>query len=311
MTSIKYFSNIMECVICSKQQFTTVYTGKISQDVKKEHTIVQCDNCSHVQLSPNVYDFQKFYEADNQTKNSLEVSGNSYNEYFQYLLNYRYSTASFVYQQIQNFTDPIKMLDVGAGDGPFLAQLINLGCTHEIKAIDFSTSRLEKINEEPNISIEKSDLSDKWFSEHSETYDIITCIHVLEHLINPIEVLINMYKKLNNNGILCIEVPNFNDSLKELEEFLPYYYSKAHISYFTTKILVDNIKKHLNADVEVHNYQNFSLQNHSNWYAFKKPVKPCTFSWQYNHKIQTTWLNELIFSDSTDCIRLVIKKSNV
>ncbi len=67
----------------------------------------------------------------------------------------------------------------------------------------------------------------------TRTFDIITMFHVLEHLPSPIKAFKKLYKSLNNNGILFIEVPWL-----EANDASPHnIYFKAHIFYFTADTL--------------------------------------------------------------------------
>ena len=65
-------------------------------------------------------------------------------------------------------------------------------------------------------------------------YDLISCIQVLEHTINPKNIIKKAKKILNLNGYIFIEVP---DSEKPRYNQLPGFYVFDHIYHFTEKSL--------------------------------------------------------------------------
>jgi len=69
----------------------------------------------------------------------------------------------------------------------------------------------------------------------TQRFDLVTMIHVLEHLQNPIETLrVIREELLAENGLLLLEVPNFyaHDS-----------YELAHLSCFTPHSVVEMVKQ--------------------------------------------------------------------
>ena len=48
----------------------------------------------------------------------------------------------------------------------------------------------------------------KSVDEIKETFDLITCIQTLEHVLNPVPFMDKVYSLLNKDGVLLVEVPN-------------------------------------------------------------------------------------------------------
>ena len=99
-------------------------------------------------------------------------------------------------------------------------------------------------------------------------FDCIVMFHVLEHLKNPIETLVELKGFLNDIGSIYIEVPNAYDALlhtyciPEFEKFNSY---SGHLFSFTQ----DNLKKiaknaGLNCEF-VEQIQRYPLSNHMYW----------------------------------------------
>ena len=71
--------------------------------------------------------------------------------------------------------------------------------------------------------------------ELGEHFDLISMIHLLEHISDPIPYLLDLNRQfLDGNGYLLLEVPNlyFHDS-----------FETAHMSSFSSHTLVETLKK--------------------------------------------------------------------
>lgn len=69
-----------------------------------------------------------------------------------------------------------------------------------------------------------------------EKYDLITLIHVLEHLENPRVALTNLSEHLKLNGHLLIQVPNTSENPFDIQII-------DHVSHFSPKSLFAIVKK--------------------------------------------------------------------
>ncbi len=74
-----------------------------------------------------------------------------------------------------------------------------------------------------------------------ETFDIIICNDVLEHLENPVAALENIKKALKKGGILYINTPNLNFFRKKVLGFADKM--EHHISLFTHQEMLELLKK--------------------------------------------------------------------
>ena len=102
-----------------------------------------------------------------------------------------------------------RLLDIGCGRGFFLKSAVGSGFdAHGIdvsqRAIGYATRRL-------GVSASVRHLADVASSDRQ--YDIVTLWHVLEHFINPFEMLRAIRSILAPGGICIVEVPNLH-SLK-------------------------------------------------------------------------------------------------
>lgn len=138
--------------------------------------------------------------------------------------------------------------------------------------LDFSPSRClyRKWKKIPTINYFASDLSNNFLStveyditkipiKHS-TFDLIFCYHILEHVIDDVKAMSELFRVLKPNGTLIIQTP-FKDgeiyedySITSESERLIHFGQEDHVRIYT----IQGLKKRLeNAgfNVKVNNYE--------------------------------------------------------
>ena len=141
--------------------------------------------------------------------------------------NKRYrNTYEFIKHYLKN---DIAFLDIGCGDGGLLFFLKKNGIK-KLTGIDASTPQ----NKE-GISFKSKNL-DQISSDDISGFDFISCIGVLEHIYNVSSFLKRLYKTMNNNCFLYIEVPNassYKDNISSpLQDF-----NIEHVNHFSINTL--------------------------------------------------------------------------
>ncbi len=105
-----------------------------------------------------------------------------------------------------------RLLDVGCGNGALLRAF---SCF----APNWSLSGIEK-NDMHKSNVEALENVDSFYTcsplEVTGNFNIISLIHVLEHIPNPLEFLKNLFHKLIPDGILLIEVPDYSQNPVDL-----------------------------------------------------------------------------------------------
>lgn len=100
-----------------------------------------------------------------------------------------------------------------------------------------------------NNSITKIDLTDIPFKE--ESFDILICNHVLEHVPDYMKALTEIYRVLKKNGIAILQTPyskllkkNFEDEGINTDELrLLFYGQEDHVRYFSENQFFQSLTK--------------------------------------------------------------------
>lgn len=146
-----------------------------------------------------------------------------------------------------------KILDVGAGEG-YLSKYF-FDKQHDVTCLDFSDYGIN--NHNPSIKDlliqgDVLDLIDNLLNEKNK-YDFINLSNVLEHVVDPINLLTKLHTLLNEDSLLKISVPN---DFSTLQSFLleknytknTWFCPPEHLHYFTFESL-SNLLKVLNYDI--------------------------------------------------------------
>lgn len=136
-----------------------------------------------------------------------------------------------------------KMLDVGCGEGFVLSQFHSLGW--EVGGIDFSRAGVEQMNPHCLPFVQQGDVFQHLQNQISseKKYNIVWLSNVLEHVLDPISLLISLRQLVDPKGLLVVTVPNdgslYHESLLENGDIPNKFWVAIpdHISYFTKESL--------------------------------------------------------------------------
>jgi len=148
------------------------------------------------------------------------------------------------------------ILDIGSGRGFKLYYLKKYFKIRKAVGIQISKPACEFSRERLGLEIIDKDFLDVQFGE--EKFDIVTMMHVLEHVFNPEKYVKKIHSILSDGGRLVIEVPNFNSWSSVLTG--KYWLGldlRYHVSYFTVDSL-DRLLKKYNFKIKV--LHTFSLE---------------------------------------------------
>jgi SAM-dependent methyltransferase len=99
-----------------------------------------------------------------------------------------------------------RLLDVGCGNGAFLAKMRDLGW--EVVGVEPDPKAARVAREDFGVAVFQGRLEEAGLSDGS--LDTITMHHVIEHISDPVDVLRECYRIVKPSGILVIVTPNLN-----------------------------------------------------------------------------------------------------
>lgn len=134
-----------------------------------------------------------------------------------------------------------EVLELACHTGDLSKWLYNNGC--KITGVDINTEALAVASPflERHIA---GDIESEcfWNAIKGKTYDVITCMHILEHLIDPWQVLLRLKSHLKPDGKLIIGLPNINNAMTRFQIlFGSFNYSRTgvldqtHLRFFNQK----------------------------------------------------------------------------
>lgn len=101
-----------------------------------------------------------------------------------------------------------RLLDIGCGNGNLLRSFSKLKPTWTLAGLEIDNKHKNDIEKIDNVTAFYScDIE-----EIREQFDVISMIHVLEHIVNPLPFLKRVRSKLKTDGLLLVEVPQFTDN---------------------------------------------------------------------------------------------------
>ena len=230
----------MNCCICDSEE-KNYFEGfsripRVTSDAKpfKEGgNLTYCSRCGVVQkvldshfkdeLADIYRSYTPYHQSNNNTQIIFEKSG-------------PVSRCKVLLDHIKNYlnVNNVKtVLDFGCGVGSFLSE-INAAHPHiELYAFDLDNKNESSIK---NLSSFKNFFTGD-YRNINKKFSLITFIHSLEHMPDPVEVLSYIRNNLlEENGFLMIQVPNVEENSFDL-------LVADHISHFTPHSLEQLIKR--------------------------------------------------------------------
>lgn len=163
-------------------------------------------------------------------------------------------------QALKYFKKNSSVLDIGCGYNAYLLNYISNLISHGV-GLDISVNKRKQTNK---INLIRWDLNSKNFPL-LEKFDMVFCLAVLEHVLEPKNLLTNIYNSLEERGILLLTVPTWKS--KPLLEFSAYKLKIIshqeivdHKRYFEKSELISLSNEVGFRDI-IHNYFQFGFNN--------------------------------------------------
>jgi SAM-dependent methyltransferase len=109
-----------------------------------------------------------------------------------------------VLQQFEPFRDTGRLLDVGCGDGQFLAVARELGW--DVYGSEYGAAPRRRAQE---LGLDVREAPFAATSDELESFDVVTAFEVIEHVVAPRDELARMAALLREGGCAYLTTPNF------------------------------------------------------------------------------------------------------
>ena len=228
---------ISNCPICHSQHIESFLEAKDFTVTGEYFKIVQCRSCDFLFTNPrpSATEAGKYYESENYISHSNTNEG-IVNKLYHWV---RTFTLKQKIHWIQAYNQSNELLDIGCGNGHFLKACKQAGWKISGMELDKKTAKQAEANTGVKIANHLKEL------ESSESFQIITLWHVLEHVYELDEYFSFFKSKLKKNGKLLLALPNpKSHDAEKFKSFWAAYDVPRHIHHFTPKTIELLANKH-------------------------------------------------------------------
>lgn len=209
----------------------------------------QCRDCGFifVEPRPSIEDLQLMYSDEYFLHNGADLGAHSPTDYETAAIR-----GSMKFPEILGWIKKIKprgkFFEIGCGMGYFLNYVRKNG--FEVEGVEYAALGMKICKEKFGLDVFQSSFEEYTISENA--YDVVFMGDVLEHLINPLEMLQKARVMLKPTGVIAVEVPSMFNSIvgriavkvfkvigKKKKMPMPPY----HVNEFTPKTLKSMLLK--------------------------------------------------------------------
>ena len=265
------------CYLCSSDDLKLLKEGTRTNP---KVNILKCSRCGLEQLDSFQHMSEKYYEESTMT----------------YPLKCLLDEERRI-DQLKEVLLQKDVLEFGSGLGSFCCGIKKY--VNKIVGVDLD-SQAKNVYDKNNIPF-FHDIDDL----KNDSFDSIVMFHVLEHIEDPIQQLIELKTLLKPGGSIYIEVPNANDALLTIyksEDFKTFNANEEHLYTFNS----ENLKCIANkAGLEVgyvKQIQRYPLSNHIVWLQDSKPLGQVKYDFLNDQELNASYSSALSKVGSCDTL---------
>lgn len=252
--------HIKKCPVCSGEQFIELYregsvpvvlspqgveeirqlkSQKVPESIPLE--LGMCRGCAHIFMTKqpdNLFfdDLYSFFYASHISRMKQRLGIGDINQFIKLFIN--------KLKQKKKYRNGLKILEIGCFDG----YLMSIMADHGFSPFGCDPSEAALTGIDSGLNIQRVFFSEDVF--YGMSFECIYSRHVLEHMQSPVSVLDTCSKRLKQDGLVFIEVPNGDYALKQ---GYVYPFHIEHISTFTTASLACAFQKAGFDIIDIHN----------------------------------------------------------
>lgn len=274
----------MTCYLCGGKDHRK-RPGSVRDNPDLE--VYECRSCGLVFLSSFDHIHDKFYESSGMHDGEVDIAS--------WVVDTAWDDDRR-FDFLKTLLENRSVLDFGCGNGGFLLRARKTA--RRVEGIELE-ERLQPYFKGNGLTVHAS------IDNVTDSFDIITLFHVLEHIADPVDILGRLLEKLSPGGSIIVEVPNAGDALLTLyenEAFSRFTYWSPHLFLYTGSTLEALAKK---AGLEV-NYikqiQRYPLSNHLYWLSKGRPGGHKTWGFLESEELHRAYEKQLASIGCCDTI---------
>lgn len=234
------------CPVCNSEKIHKQLSATDHTVSGEQFEIWECSNCTlrFTQNAPEKEDIGKYYQSENYVSHT-ETKRGMVNRLYHLV---RKKTLKSKKSIIEKYAELKvgKLLDIGAGTGAFLNAMQTAGW--QVRGLEPDVQAREKALELYNIELLPSE---ELFAQVPVYYDVITMWHVLEHVHDLHDYIIQIHKLLKPGGRAFIAVPNYTSAdAKHYQGEWAAYDVPRHLYHFSPKSMFILLGQHKLSVVE-------------------------------------------------------------
>lgn len=226
----------MKCKLCNSEDIIEKY---IIDKFSKDFLIYECKNCNFMFQNTDVENAYKFYTEEyyKQTQDYSYIDEREKEHFARYVWKKRFK----ILKKLEKTTGKDKnFLDVGCSFGGLMKVSEENGYkAYGVEVSEYSGKYSKERFGKDRVfigSIENVKLPEEKFS-------IVTMIEVIEHIVDPLKAIFNIYNSMKKGGVLLIQTANMSGLQAKLFGKKYHYFLPGHISYFNHKNLKNLLKE--------------------------------------------------------------------
>lgn len=230
-------NELKTCPVCNGSKFYNKLLCTDYTTSNETFNIVSCETCGFLFTNPrpkqkdiiNYYDSPKYISHTNKKKGLFNLLYQSIRKY----------TINRKTALVKSLIETGSILDIGCGTGEFVNSCSKKGLIAE--GVEPSEKAIKEARKNYHINISKN-ISLRQYKD--QKFDCITMWHVLEHVYELEETIINIKRILSKNGFLVLALPN-NESwdAEYYNKFWAAWDVPIHLWHFSKKSIVKLLEK--------------------------------------------------------------------
>ena len=234
---MEQIDHINTCPVCEHTEFQKFLNVKDWMITKEDFTIVKCSNCGFHFTNPIPSEsvIGNYYKSEEYVSHSSSNKG-IINRVYSIVRNY---TLKQKVKLISDYTNGRCLLDIGAGTGHFLNLAQSKG--FQIQGLEPDVDARSFAKQNFDLTLEPLDTL---LNISTESKDIVTMWHVLEHVYHLKRDLNEIVRVLKTGGYLFVAVPNMDSwDAKFYNSYWAAFDVPRHLYHFqknTIQMLLDS-----------------------------------------------------------------------